>query len=250
MPREKVLLSGEFNTSKTLSLITLAIFYPDSQIIIFDPDDGVAKTRDELGVELPNLMLIPYFRKQWKEFEENYSNVKNIAGAGDWVCFDMIGRFWDESQDYYGEFVYGESPLNRLMQQRRQAQSIQFGGFDGLQDWTLIKRLHNDIIDDAVVSSTFNVMATTSVKEYLPVERVPRTGLASIYAQEFGIKPEGEKHNIYRFDTQVVLYRKPDNTYHFRLVRDRGRTVNVQLEFDITNRNFWEVYAEYRGIRL
>jgi len=228
-------------------LVFLAVQYPDSKVVIFDPDDGTAKVMDEIGVELPNLTIIP-MSTNWKEFEEAYQEAKKVLVANDWFCIDMLGRVWDGSQDYYGEFVYGESPLDRLLMQRKQAGSVKFGGFDGLQDWTLIKRLHNTIIDDAVIRSVFNVMCTTSVKEYLPMEKVPQTGIQGIYASEFGIKPEGEKHNIYRFDTQAFMYRKKDNTYWFRLVRDRGRPVDIKLEHEITGRNFMEVYSEFRGL--
>jgi len=45
-----------------------------------------------------------------------------------------------------------------------------------------------------------------------------------------------------------VLYRKKEGTYHFRMVRDRGRPIDLKMEFDITGRNFWEVYSEWRGL--
>lgn len=248
--REKVLLSGEPNTSKTLSLISLAILYPESRVIIFDPDDGVAKVLNELGVgELPNLTTTPV-GADWQETITNYNLAKGILGAGDWLGIDMAGRFWDLAQQYYSTSVFGKSPLEHIMVLKKQAQQVSFGGFDGLQDWPLIKRLHNEqLMDDAVLRSPFNVMCTTAVGQFSPKEKVPTAGIMGIYASEFGIKPEGEKHNIYRFDTQAVLYRRKEGTYHFRMVRDRGRPVDLKLEFDITGKSFMEVYAEYRGLQ-
>jgi len=251
--REKILLVGDSNTSKTFSLISLAILMPDKKVIIFDPDDGTGKVLGELGLELtdlPNLRIVPV-RANWKELIDTYESVKAELCPDDWLCLDMLGRFWDLAQLYYSEEVFGKDPIDHILTLKRQAQQVNFGGFDGLQDWSLIKRLHNEkLMDDAVLWSEFNVMATTSVGNYLPVEKVPKTGLKSIYASEFGIKPEGEKHNIYRYDTQAMLYRKKEGTYHFRLVRDRGRTVNIQEEFDITGKSFFEVYSQYRGLVL
>ena len=251
MEREKILLSGDSNTSKSLSLVSLAVLYPDSKVVILDPDDGIGKLLVELGLEdLPNLTVIPV-RANWGEMLANYQMAKGVLTPNDWFCMDMLGRFWDLSQNYYSSEVFGEDPAEHIIQLRKQAKQVNFGGFDGLQDWAVIKRLHNErLMDDAVLYSQFNVMCTTSVREFLPVEKVPKTGQLGIYASEFGIKPEGEKHNIYRFDTQAVLYRKKEGTYHFRMVRDRGRFVDVKKEFDITGKSFWEVYAGYRGIEL
>ena len=93
-------------------------------------------------------------------------------------------------------------------------------------------------------------MCTTSTVPFSPKEKVPAAGqLLGVYNAQFGIKPEGEKHNIYRFDTQAVLYRKfPAGTYHFRMVRDRGRNVDINREFDITAGNFTDTYLDYREI--
>lgn len=249
--REKILLVGDSNTSKTFSLISLAVQYPDRKVIIFDPDDGTNKVLAELGLseaDLPNLTVVPV-RVDYEELIKNYTQAKEMLAPEDWLCFDMLGRFWDLSQQYYSLRVFGEDPIEHLLRLRKQAGTVNFGGFDGLQDWTLIKRLHNEkLMDDAVLYSEFNVMATTSVGTYLPIEKVPKTGIKGLYASEFGIKPEGEKHNIYRFDTQAVLFRTKENKYMFRLIRDRGRTVNIQEEFDITGHSFYEVYAQYRGL--
>ena len=252
--REKVLLVGEMNTSKTLSVIKTALMYPNSKVVIFDPDDGTNKVIHELtggyGISLiPNLTIIPV-TKDWKVLKDTYDMVRASLLPTDWLSFDMLGRFWDDAQDYYGKQVFGQTVSERIFTLRKAAQSTKFEGFDGLQDWTLIKGIHNELIDDAITRASFNVICTTSIKEYLPIEKVPKTGIASIYATEFGIKPEGEKHNIYRFDTQAFMFRKPNNTYWFRLVRDRGRAVDIKQEFEITGRSFWEVYSEARGIQL
>ena len=251
--REKVLLTGDSNTSKTFSLVSLAMLYPDRKVIIFDPDDGTAKTLGEFGLsnaDFPNLTIIPV-RNNWEEFMATYTTIRTTLAETDWMCVDMLGRFWDMAQQYYSQRVFGQNPIEHLMTLKRQAQGVQFNGFDGLQDWPLIKRIHNELfVDDMVVYSKFSVMCTTAAKDFMPMEKVPKTGTQSIYAAEFGMKPEGEKHNIFRFDTQAVMYRKPAGTYHFRLVRDRGRHTDIKQEFDITGKSFWQVFCEYREIPL
>ncbi len=246
--REKCLLVGEPNSSKTLSLLSLAVIYPQSKVVIFDPDDGTEKVVAELGLDdLDNLTVLPV-DPDWEKFIAQYQQVRSVLAAGDWLCLDMLGRFWDKAQEYYSSYVFGSSPIEHLMNLKKQAKSTSFGGFDGLTDWTIIKRLHNEqLLDDAVLRAPFNVMATTSTANLLPIQKAPKAGtIEGIYQAEFGVKPEGEKHNIYRFDGQAVMYRKKEGTYHFRLMRDRGRPVDVKKEYDITGKSFWEVYREMR----
>lgn len=251
--REKILLVGDSNTSKTFSLISLAILMPDRKVVIFDPDDGFGKVLDEMGLsmeDLPNLSIKPVY-SDFDKLLENYREVKGTLGEGDWLGMDMMGRFWDFAQNHFSRAAFGMSVSEHLVALKKKSQSTSFSGFDGLDHWPTIKRLHNEeLVDDAVLWSPFNVMCTTSVTQFSPKEKVPTTGIKGIYASEFGIKPEGEKHNVYRFDTQAVMYREANNTYHFRMVRDRGRTVDVKKEFDITGKSFYEVYAGYRGLVL
>jgi len=248
--REKVLLGGETNTSKTLSLVALAILYPDRRVVILDPDDGVDKVIAELGVELPNLTVIPV-TPDWGALIEQYKLAKAILTPDDWLCMDMMGRFWDFSQNYYSRMVFGQTPSEHLMVLRSRAKAVSFGGFDGLTDWTIIKRMHNEeLVDDALLWSPFNVMATTSTTTYLPVEKVPKGGIEGLLASEFGIKLEGEKHNYYRFDTQAILYRKKEGTFWFRLYKDKGRPIQIGTEYNITGKSFWEVYCGMRGLTL
>jgi len=248
--REKVLLAGDTNTSKTMSLVQLALIYPDRRVVILDPDDGVGKVIYELGVELPNLTTIPV-TPDWAGMIEKYKETKLTLTPDDWLCMDMMGRFWDFCQNFYSRTVFGKTPSEHLLALRNQAKSVSFGGFDGLTDWTVIKRLHNEeLVDDALLWSPFNVMATTSISTYLPVEKVPKTGVEGLIASEFGVKVEGEKHNVYRFDTIAILRRARTGAYTFKLAKDKGRPVDLTREFDITGSNFWQVYCDYRGVTL
>ena len=83
--REKILLAGETYTSKTMSLVQLAIIYPDRKVVILDPDDGVTKVVSELGVDLPNLTVIPV-TPNWAALIEQYKMMKAILTADDWLC--------------------------------------------------------------------------------------------------------------------------------------------------------------------
>ncbi len=251
--REKILLVGDSNVSKTFSLVKLAIQYPDSNVVILDPDDGIAKVLDEMGLaidDLPNLSIIRV-TQNWAAMMAAYKMAKGALGEGDWLCMDMLGRFWDLAQGYYSNEVFGHSHAEHLLMLKKQAKSTAFSGFDGLQDWPLIKNIHNtDLLDDAVLYSPFNIMCTTATTNFSPKDKVPTAGTLGMYAQKFGVKPEGEKHNIFRFDTQAFLLRdvKRPNRYFFHIVRDRGRANDVDQEYEMTGKGFMEVYSELRGL--
>ncbi len=264
--REKVLLGGATGTSKTMSLVQLAMLYPDSKVVILDPDDGVEKVVAELGFDswvkltpdavlgdrnnLPSLTVIPV-TPDWDALIKLYKAVKAVLLPQDWMCLDMMNRFWDFAQNYYSRMVFGKTPSEYLMMLRNQAKAVSFGGFDGLTDWTIIKRMHNEeLVDDALLWSQFNVMATTSISSYLPVEKIPKAGIEGVLATSFGIKLEGEKHNLYRFDTVAVMVKKANGHFYFRLAKDKGRNIDLTQEFDVTGSNFWAKYCEYRGIEL
>lgn len=250
--REKILLGGGTNTGKTLTIIQLAAAFPDRKVCAFDAEGDIALSLEEMGLELPNL-IIKNVTPDWGKLTEDYNQAKAILTPNDWMCFDMIGVFWDLAQNYFSKEVYGKSPAQHIMALRRAASRADFGGFDGLTDWTVIKRLHNeDIFDDAVRWSPFNVMATTSLNDFSPKEKVPKTGVEGLMATEFGKKLEGEKHNKYRFRTIAILYQTiPSGRFCFKLVKLKGQPLQQPLqEFDFTGKSFLEVYAEYRGIVL
>lgn len=252
--REKILVGGGTNSGKTLTIIHLAVLFPDRQVWAFDAEGDINLTVEEMGLvgQLPNLTVVEV-KPNWTEFTAKYNEAKAVLTPQDWMCFDMMGVFWDLAQNSFSRDVFGESPSQHIITLRREAKKADFGGFDGLTDWTVIKRMHNeDIFDDAIRWSPFNVLATTSLTDFSPKEKVPQTGLEGIMAREFGMKLEGEKHNKFRFRTIAVLYYKiREKKYCFKLVKEKGSPMQEPLqEFEFTGRDFFTVYAEHRGIAL
>lgn len=254
--REKILLGGGTNTGKTLAIIQLAIQFPERTVYAFDAEGDVKLSVEDIGLnletDLPNFHVIDVV-PDWEQFTRDYHEAKEHLTPQDWCCFDMMGVFWDQAQNSFSKSVFGVSPSQHIIALRREAGKTDFGGFDGLTDWTVIKRMHNeDIFDNAVRWSPFNVLATTSLTDYSPKEKIPKTGFEGLMAQEFGKKLEGEKHNSYRFRTIGILYQKiPSGHFCYKLVKVKGSPLQQPLEeVDFTGRSFMEVYAERRGIQL
>lgn len=244
--REKILIGGDTNSGKTLAIIQLAMSYPNQKVIVFDAEGDVNLTVEEMGLELPNLSVVNV-KPDWGEFVSNYQATKSVLTPEDWVCFDMMGVFWDLAQNYFSREVFGESPSQHIVALRKESGKADFGGFDGLTDWTVIKRMHNeDIFDDALRWSNFNVLATTSLNDYSPKEKVPKTGVEGLMVQEFGKKLEGEKHNKFRFRTIAILYHNTrEGKFCFKVVKQKGLPLVQPLpEYDITGKSFIDVYRE------
>jgi len=248
--REKILVGGTTNVGKTMTIIQLATTFPDRQVHVFDAEGDVELTLEDMGLELPNL-TVKRVMPDWDKLRADYQASKTILTPNDWCCFDMVGVFWDLAQSSFSQMVFGESPSQHIIKLRREAGKADFGGFDGLTDWTVIKRMHNeDIFDDAVRWSEFNVLATTSLTDFSPKEKVPKTGVEGLMATEFGQKLEGEKHNKYRFRTIAILYEK-GGRFYFKIVKLKGAPLAQPLvEYEFTGRSFFEVYAEFRGIEV
>lgn len=244
--RHKILIGGGTNTGKTIAIIQTALSFPDRQVWAFDAEGDIKLSMEDLGLELPNLTVVPV-KPDWKELSEKYQEAKAVLTPEDWMCFDMMGVFWDLAQNSFSREVFGESPSQHIVALRKDARRADFGGFDGLTDWTVIKRMHNeDIFDDALRWSDFNVLATTSLTDFSPKEKVPKTGVEGIMANEFGQKLEGEKHNKFRFRTIAIVYSKPkEGTFCFKIVKLKGQPLTQPLpEYDFTGKSFIEVYLE------
>jgi len=244
--REKLLIGGDTNTGKTVAIVHLAIAYPENKVVAFDAEGDIELTLEELKYSPPNLTVVNV-KPDWGEFVSKYKEAKAVLAPTDWMCFDMMGVFWDLAQNYFSKTVFGESPSEHILKLRSEAKRSDFGGFDGLTDWTVIKRMHNeDIFDDALRWSDFNVLATTSLTNFSPKERVPSTGVEGLMATEFGKKLEGEKHNKFRFREIAIVYYKPkEKKFCFKIVKMKGQALEQPLpEYDFTGKILIQVYHE------
>jgi len=247
--REKILFGGDTNTGKTLAIFNLALSFPNSKVVAFDAEGDLNLTIEEIGVQLPNLTVFNV-KPDWMAFEKAYGEAKKLLTPEDWMSFDMMGVFWDLAQGSFAQMVFGESLAQHQLALLQERKKIDFGGFDGLQHWPTIKKMHNeDIFDDAVRWSDFNVFATTSLGDFSPKEKIPKFGIDALMASEFGKKLEGEKHNRYRFRTIVIGYYKPaEKKYYFKIVKQKGKEMETPLpEYDFTGKSFIDVYLRARS---
>jgi len=237
------------NVGKSMAIAQLAMTYPDKKVHAFDGENELENLLEEFNLTIPNL-TIKKVTPDWPKLDTDYKATREELGKDDWCCFDMMGVLWDLAQNYYSKATYGVSPAQHIIKLREQAKRADFNGFDGLTEWPVIKRMHNeDLVDDAVRWSDFNVLATTSLGDLSPKGKRPDTGVEGLMASEFNKRLEGEKHNIYRFRTIAILYYDMNSRkFFYKIVKEKGDVASLPLKaVEFTGSSFIDVYMKNRG---
>lgn len=247
--REKILYGGDTNTGKTLAIYNLAVSYPERKVVAFDAEGDLDLTIEDMGFRPPNLITYNA-TPDWIALKKFYDETKAVLSPDDWMCFDMMGVFWDLAQESFSQMVFGQSLAQRQIALLQESKKVHFEGFDGLEHWPTIKKMHNiDFIDNACKWSDFNVFATTSLNDFSPKETIPKLGFDALMAKEFGKKLAGEKHNRYRFRSIVIAYFKPDEKkFYFKILKQKGKELEQPLpEYDFTGQSFIDRYMVARS---
>ncbi len=269
LDREVILAPGPPGTGKSQGIVHLALegLEQGFNIVVIDRDRGVAKAIKELcGKKVPD--NLDYFLvTTWDKVIEGVDHAFANLGPGDWLCFDMIGGLWDLAQDEFTRLVYEESGLDKLMALRQEAEAlirdsgiakkdmsserakaIGFEGLEGRYDWPLIKKMHNgDVRDRCMMNGEFNILATTAMT---PLNDKTDKDKWPMFAN-IARRPEGEKNNVHKHDTILVLERHEDE-WSWRTDlgggqgKDRGR--ELVRGVDYSDRGFVDSYLEYHGL--
>ncbi len=274
LDREVILAASGPGTGKSISIVKLAIMGLEQEfnVTVIDRDRGVAKAVKEL-IKKGEIKDVPenmdYFLvNTWDKVIEGVDHAFNNLGAGDWLCYDMIGGLWDLAQDEFTRIVYEESGLDKLMALRQEAEevirakgiskkeqsserakAIGFEGLEGRYDWPLIKKMHNgDVRDRGILNGEFNIFSTTAMKPFQDGQQDKDKW--PMFAT-LGRRPEGEKNNIHKHDT-IVVCEKRDDGWFWRTDlgggqgKDRGRELVRGMEF--TDMGLIESYLQYHGL--
>ena len=259
LEREVLLVAGSSNTGKSYSVARLIEDSVEGgyRVDVIDRDRGLGKALKELGMtKLPG--GVRYTKATtWADIELGTKQAMELD-AGDWVVLEMMGEFWNLSQTAYSEMVYGEGLTSHILALRAEAEAkvqeaaldsrskaanaerqrgVGYQGMEGRTDWSLIKRMHNTEVRDRLIeTSNANILATTAV---VPLDD-ERAAAAYPKWKRVGVRPEGEKHNVYKFDTWVyVEYKDGSFVWSTDLGtgegKDRGgRTLASRVPFDDT----------------
>jgi len=282
LDREVILLGGTQSSGKSYSIAKLVEEGQDEDnpfsVMVIDRDRGLGKALKEVfgkGVTLDKLENLDYrLITTWEGILEAIEDAFKVLGAGDWLVFEHCGKLWEFAQEEFSRHVYGEDVGQHLEVLRAEAQQIiddlgidlrssvkgerseahkavstkvAFNGLEGRYDWGIIKRQHNgSVFDRAIVEGSFNVLTTTSMTP-LQDDDIKQNRWPDFH--KIGMRPEGEKHQVYRHDTVSIVYQK-DGTYLWRTNlgsgsgpgKDRGRALHRDIDFK--NKGFVRSYLD------
>lgn len=269
LDREVLLVCSGPGDGKSYSIAKLAEdgLKKDFKLVVIDRDRGLGKALKEVHGKVPD-NLDYFLAKTWGRVEAGVQHAFDTLKAGDWLIFEMAGAMWDFVQTEYAEMVYGDDLANHILDLRitaeervrelklgkkskeaatERSKETGFSGLDGRQDWSLIKRMHNaNVFERAVIEGEFNILTTTALK---PLEKDEMEKNKWPMWDGIGKRPEGEKHQVHRHDTIIVLeHRKGQYFWRTDLSGGRGKdrgSRELARDIEFTGQGVVASYLEY-----
>lgn len=235
--RDTFLLYGPPSCGKTTALVHMASLMPEKTFYVIDADNKFMKVW-KLG--FPDVTNIEYHLcKNWAELKLTYDNIRKQIKHEDFLCLEMVDRYWDMAQAYYDESVYGKDMGQQLLQLKVNTQSKGIADPDSMSKWNVIKRMHNqDFLDDATSYLDCDVVLTTSASTLLPGQFEAQE-TKDLYGQ-VGMAANGEKRNGYRVDTIVLMDVDLRSGKRFwTSVKDKERPYAHRREYQIWWSDYW-----------
>jgi hypothetical protein len=222
MIRERILVYGQSGCGKTYAHLKIAQAYPKSKFLIIDTDDSIPRMLESEFTELENIQVYPV--QDWSGCIKALGEIKSRVKADDWVVVDMLCSIWDFVQTFFIEEVFNQDTGSYFLQARKElkAGASSLSALKGWVDWAVINKLYQGWINEINYKLNCHVFFTCKATR---ISKEDDPGVQDIYSI-FGVKPEGEKRNIYRVHSAFLLSHDR-NGFDISTVKDRGR---IRLE--------------------
>ena len=218
MIRERILVYGQSGCGKSYAHLKIAEAYPMSKFYIIDTDDSIPRMVANELTELHNIEVYP--AQDWLGCVKALEEIKSKVKPDDWLVVDMLCSVWDFVQTYFIEEVFNQDTGSFFLQARKELKTgaSSLSALKGWVDWTVINKLYQGWINEITYRLPCHVFFTCKAAR---ISKEDDPGTQDIYSI-FGVKPEGEKRNIYRVHS-VFLLAHDRNGYNISTVKDRGR---------------------------
>lgn len=238
--RERILSYGGFGTGKTFDYFDILKHTPDDVMLrVIDTDQTVAPflESDEFA---PYAHRVEYFEPfGWADGVEAVEKFTDASEPDDWLAVDLSDFFWDAVQDYFTEQVFGQSSDEMWLQYRAATQEEKDGKgaptpFDGLKDWTVIKKVYRKFTM-RLVRAECHIFLTAREKEL--IEHFENSETMRKYGGE-GYKPAGEKSMGHIVRTVIRKKGGSGSPWRMTTIKDRQRELVKGQKVDSFAKNY------------
>lgn len=249
--RERLLVYGGEGAGKTYDWFSILNSTPDDvTFYVIDTDQTVlpfieSEEFSHLGDRIE--FYEPFAWDDAMEMVEKY--VENM-GEDDWFVIDMLPWFWGAVQDYFTDRVFGRDSDEMWLAHREAVEDADGKGsanpFDGMKDWTVIKKLYRKLTM-SVVRAPGHVFLAAGEKEL--IEHFESSATMKRY-EGVGAKPAGEKNSGHIVRTVLRKYKTGtrDVKYRMTTVKDRQREDQQGVEVTDFARDYLLKVAGWRPV--
>lgn len=225
--RERILIYGDTGTSKTTAYLNIARWsqrtHSPATFYVGDTDNAVLDMLDEGYSDLENIIVTPLY--EFDEYQDWLKSTTHSIKPDDWIVCDLIGEVWSSVQRYFTDQVFQKDIGNYFLQARMQQQALKpdqknLTVFEGMKDWTVINKLHEDFINQLCLRNTCHIFAAS--KANAVAERTDTKATLETY-QRFGFKPQGQKYLGHNFRTILFAQHPKKDLWTVQTVKDRER---------------------------
>jgi len=223
--RERILLMGPANSSKSWSWLTIAKWMKETSapglFYVADTDLAWEGQRPLDGSLDDRIVQTDTF--DYDTFEDVIQQARLKHQPGDWLVLDMVNKMWDFSQQAYFEKVFGKELDDYWLETKKAGGNI---GGDYGSNWTVINKLY-DALTLKIARYPGNVLACTPAQEVRQPDS--KTGKGGddrdtlLQFGRFGYKPMGQKLLAHNFHTVLLLQEVPKAGWAYSSVKDRNR---------------------------
>lgn len=228
--QERILLYGQAGDGKSFATFTAAALAKQmgsqAKFFLIDTDCGAERT---LQTAFPWLDNVEVFEvSSWPEVDSALDKIQKSAlpSRGDFLIVDLYCKIWDWAQEYYTEKVFHKGIDDFFLEMRENLASTgskKVNPFDGLKDWTVIKKIYKTLAQRVFFKLGLNVIICTTAA---PVnDKLDSESIVTKYGR-VGFRPAGYKDTDHDVHTVIFMQQRKEGRerkYWMRTVKDRGR---------------------------
>jgi len=285
--REKLLISGDAGSGKTLAMVGIAVKVLSTtprKTFWIDCDEGLGRFRepfladwdDELGGDG---RFVYYKTEDWEAFYRAYKDIKTKWSAWDWVFVDRVDMEWTQVQNYYDtgrrlatEAELAQQYLDARISQRGQETSEEKRSKDKPPesipvgtDWQLINGAYYSVVYDLYgpgnasrknINVVMSALAMPRDRFYSPKDDSKERKRDPRDFPRFGMRLEGQKDLPGQCEGHLYLQWESAG-YTVSTVKDRQRSLMDSVPINLVDPlgdpisgGLVEAYERVVGVKL